>query len=384
MSIKGIDLFAGVGGFHQASSKNNIDIVFASEIDERTSETYYINYGLKPYGDITKINEIDIPAHDILMGGFPCQPFSKAGLRMGFEDSRGTLFFDIARILKYHKPKFVLLENVQSLTTHDSGNTWKTIYRILNELGYLTLSEPLVVSPTSFGTPQIRKRVFIPCVLKEHAKFEKLKINIPTPKSTSIEDIRIAKYDSDDSLTLNDYQRNVIDAWSEFKNYFSDWKEIQHPIWSYEFFNTEKEELLPEWKHKWNIRNRELYLKNKKFINAWYKKWDVSSFRRQDQKLEWNAKGDIDSLEDGIIQFRSSGIRVKTPDVAPTLVAKNDRIIMPGAKRFISIEEASLLQDFRKDFKWPESESLALKQLGNAVNVKVTSHILKELINNGK
>ena len=130
-----IDLFAGVGGFHLAFKSENC--VFASEIDINARETYKLNFpNTRLEGDITKIDEKDIPEHDILCAGFPCQPFSVAGYRKGFEDARGTLFFDIARIIKYHRPKAVLLENVKNLENHDNGNTLKTIINILIYLNY--------------------------------------------------------------------------------------------------------------------------------------------------------------------------------------------------------------------------------------------------------
>ncbi len=384
MKLKGIDLFAGIGGFHIAAKQNGIEIVFASEIDVKTALVYENNFKIRPHGDITKINETDIPEHDILMGGFPCQPFSKAGLRKGFDDTRGTLFFDIARIIKKHNPKFILLENVQSLATHDNGNTWEVIKKTLCELGYLIPDLPIIVSPQSYGTPQLRKRVFIPGIKKKYAKYQSLKIDIPEIKETTIKSIYNPVYDNDDNLKLNDYYKKVLEAWNEFKNNFQDYKKIQHPIWTYEFFKDRNTHNEPIWKQNWVKKNREMYLENKKFIDYWYKKWNVSSFRRQDQKMEWNAKDTIKSLKDGIIQFRSSGVRVKSPDIAPTLVAKNDRIIMPGAKRYISIQECAALQDFPKNYKWSNSENLTLKQLGNAVNVKVTKNIIKELIKNEK
>lgn len=383
MKLKAIDLFAGIGGFHIAAERNKFEIVFASEIDARTAITYSRNFNLIPDGDITKCDVKDIPSHDLLMGGFPCQPFSKAGKRKGFLDTRGTLFFDIERILREHLPKFILLENVQSLATHDSGNTWKTIRETLIDIGYIIPEEPLIVSPTSYGTPQIRKRVFIPGILKKYSKHEKLIINIPEPIETNISTVVDKKYDQRKELQLNDYQSKVLNAWSEFKDHF-DWKDIQHPIWTYEFFEDRNTSSDPVWKQNWTRRNRELYLENKTFIDKWYKKWNVSDFRRQDQKLEWNAKDTIKNLKEGIIQFRSSGVRVKTPTTAPTLVAKNDRIILPGGRRFISIEETAKLQDFPTTYSWDKSESLVLKQLGNAVNVKVTQNVLKELLKNEK
>lgn len=120
-----IDLFAGIDGFHQAMNYFGAECVFASEWDKEVSQTYLENYGLMPEGDITKINESSILEHDLLCGGFPCQAFSISGKQKGFEDARGTLFFDIARIVKYHKPKVVLLENVRNFAKHDGDKTLK-------------------------------------------------------------------------------------------------------------------------------------------------------------------------------------------------------------------------------------------------------------------
>ena len=135
--FKFIDLFCGIGGFHQAMNSLGGECVFASDIDEDCRKTYKANYGITPAGDITKIDAASIPTHDVLCGGFPCQAFSKAGNRLGFDDpTKGTLFFDICRIIEYHHPKYVLLENVRNLASHDHGNTWKIIHDKLDNLGY--------------------------------------------------------------------------------------------------------------------------------------------------------------------------------------------------------------------------------------------------------
>ena len=129
LDLKFIDIFAGIGGFHTALARNGCECVFASEIDKDSAKVYENNYGIKPKGDITKIDETKIPDFDILCGGFPCQAFSHSGNQEGFNDkTKGTLFFDICRILKHKKPKYFILENVRNLYGHDKGNTWKTIY----------------------------------------------------------------------------------------------------------------------------------------------------------------------------------------------------------------------------------------------------------------
>lgn len=160
--LKAIDLFAGIGGIRlgfQQAFKDDIEFVFSSEIDKYAQQTYYANFGEVPYGDITKIDEKDIPPHDIILAGFPCQAFSIAGLRKGFEDTRGTLFFDVARIAAYHKPKLIFLENVKGFVNHDKGNTFKVVKQILEDMGYKVFFQ--VLNAKDFGVPQNRERIYI-------------------------------------------------------------------------------------------------------------------------------------------------------------------------------------------------------------------------------
>jgi len=163
--IKFIDLFCGIGGFRQAMDEacreNSLipNCVFSSDIDLACQFSYEENFGEQPFGDITKINEKDIPDHDILFAGFPCQPFSIIGQRKGFEDTRGTLFFDIARILKEKQPKAFILENVKQLVGHNNGHTLKVILNTLKELGYHV--QYAVLNALDYGLPQKRERVII-------------------------------------------------------------------------------------------------------------------------------------------------------------------------------------------------------------------------------
>lgn len=158
-SFRFIDLFAGIGGiripFHELGGK----CVFSSEWDKAAKTTYFNNYGEVPFGDITKIDSRMIPRHDLLLAGFPCQAFSIMGKMKGFEDIRGTMFFEVARILDYHKPKAILLENVKQLVSHDGGNTFKVIRDTLAELGYHIKWK--VLNALDFGVPQKRERVII-------------------------------------------------------------------------------------------------------------------------------------------------------------------------------------------------------------------------------
>ncbi len=159
--FKFIDLFAGIGGFRVAFQALGGKCVFSSEWDKSAKQTYEANYGDYPYGDITKISEKDVPDHDILCAGFPCQAFSIAGKRGGFEDTRGTLFFDVARIIKEKQPRAFFLENVKGLISHKSGQTLKTILKTLREdLGYY-VPDPQILNAKDYGVPQNRERIFI-------------------------------------------------------------------------------------------------------------------------------------------------------------------------------------------------------------------------------
>lgn len=156
MSFNFIDLFSGMGGFRIAFEKQGGKCVFSSDIDKYAKETYFMNFGEIPYGDITKIDEKDIPEHDILCAGFPCQAFSIAGKRLGFEDTRGTLFFDVARILKEKKPKAFVLENVRGLVNHDGGKTLEVILSTLKEIGYSY--KYAILNAKDYNVPQNRER----------------------------------------------------------------------------------------------------------------------------------------------------------------------------------------------------------------------------------
>lgn len=160
--LRVVSLFSGIGGFEEGLRLANIPhrVVFASEIDKFAQQSYGANFDSSVLiGDITKVNEKDIPDHDLLVGGFPCQAFSIAGQRKGFEDTRGTLFFDVLRILKEKKPKYFLLENVKNLISHDKGTTFEVILSSLKDLGYVI--DFTILNSKDFGVPQSRERTFI-------------------------------------------------------------------------------------------------------------------------------------------------------------------------------------------------------------------------------
>lgn len=172
-----IDLFAGIGGFRIPFEKLGGKCVFSSEIDKFARETYEYNFKDRCHGDIMKIPANHIPEFDILLAGFPCQPFSNAGLKKGFDDTRGTLFFEIARIIRFHRPKVVFLENVKGLQNHNKGQTLQTILRILKELEYKVFVQ--VLNAKDFGIPQNRERIYLVC-------FRNQKINFFFPQSQNV------------------------------------------------------------------------------------------------------------------------------------------------------------------------------------------------------
>jgi DNA (cytosine-5)-methyltransferase 1 len=165
INFKFIDLFAGIGGIRIPFDELGYRNVFSSEIDPAACKTYEANFGEKPYGDITKIHEKDIPKHDLLLAGFPCQAFSIMGKKLGFADDRGSMFFEVERILNYHKPRAILLENVKQLATHDKGKTLSIILDSLKNIGYFT--QWRILNALDFGLPQKRERIVIIGFLKK-------------------------------------------------------------------------------------------------------------------------------------------------------------------------------------------------------------------------
>lgn len=191
-----IDLFAGIGGIRLGFESVGGECVFTSEWDESAQKTYSANFGEMPYGDITKIDPEEIPSFDMLLAGFPCQPFSQAGLKKGFEDTRGTLFFDIVRIVKYHQPSVVFLENVRNLAGHDNGNTLKVIIGNLEGLGYKVFHD--VLNAKEFGVPQNRSRIYI-IAFKDEVDF-----SFPEPSKMKTKVWNILENKVDDKYTISD------------------------------------------------------------------------------------------------------------------------------------------------------------------------------------
>ena len=388
-SFKFIDLFCGIGGFHQAMKSLGGECVFASDIDEDCRKTYEMNYGITPVGDITKIEAADIPPHDVLCGGFPCQAFSKAGNRLGFDDpTKGTLFFDICRILKYHHPKYVLLENVRNLASHDHGKTWNVIHDKLEELGYNLLPEPVIFSPHYLGIPQHRERVYIMCIRKHIGKvhpftFTKEQI-IPCTINSILQDDgeipNIKEYSISSDL------EDLINLWNEFIRNIKVEKLPSFPIWSDRLSDLDTTEDLsqyPLWKRNFILKNNELYVNNRQFIDGWLKRAHQNPlFFGAKAKLEWQAgQTKNPNIWEQIFQFRPSGIRIKVNTYFPALVAIVQTSIIGSKKRFLTPRECARLQSFPENFLPDVKQQQAYKQFGNAVNVECVKLFARHMFN---
>lgn len=214
--FKAIDLFAGIGGIRTGFTQafgDDIEFVFSSEINKFSCKVYEDNYGETPKGDISKIEAKDIPNFDILLGGFPCQPFSNAGLKKGFQDTtRGTLFFDVARVIDYHRPEVVFLENVKGFKSHDKGKTFEVVKNVLSDMGYNVYAE--VMNSKYFGVPQNRERIFIIC-FKKNVDFtfpDQKNLNNQVKLGDILEDNVDEKYTISDKLWAGHQRRKTEHA----------------------------------------------------------------------------------------------------------------------------------------------------------------------------
>lgn len=384
MALRFIDLFAGLGGFHFALEELGCECVFASELKEDLQKLYAVNFpGCRIEGDITKIDPRDIPSHDILCAGFPCQPFSQAGKRQGFNDDqdRGNLFNYICNILEVHKPRYVLLENVSNLLGHDGGNTWNVIYHRLSDkvkeggLNYEVTKA--ILSPHQFCIPQHRRRIYIVCENREYGHLENFVFPPTTKRSCSVQWI-IDEQDKD-FIPLKNETRHQLDVWQHFIDQCVAHKVAipSFPIWAMEFgadyeyrdvapayqsvqklrrskgklgkkvngetikeclsclpiyAQTDKDTKFPDWKIRYIEQNREFYEKNRSWLDSWIE--EIRNFENSHQKMEWNCgKEATPTLVDKIIQFRASGIRVKNPTFSPALNLVGTQIpIFPWVK----------------------------------------------------
>lgn len=415
-----IDLFAGLGGFHVALESLGHTCVYASELDPQLRDLYNMNFGIYPEGDIRAEAAKDIPAHDILCAGFPCQPFSKAGEQQGAECPLwGDLFEDhVLRIIKAHKPRYILLENVPNLGKHNDGLTWSNMEKKLSRCGYYV--DFHLLSPHQFGIPQIRQRMFI---VGSRTGLSRFKWPEPTNELVSIMDVLDSK--PKDAKPLSEQVIKCLNIWQEFFDRAPKKEELpSFPIWSMEFGATypfegttpyalgtrrlanfrgshgqklskiapaERFDSLPsyarpsdlhfpDWKEQFIRQNREYFQANRKWIKPWLHQ--ILEFPPSLQKFEWNCKGETRDVWQLVIQFRASGVRVKRPTTAPSLVAMTTTQvpIIGWEKRYMTPRECSRLQSLETLQYLPAIPNKAYKALGNAVNAHIVEVIAAALI----
>lgn len=410
-----IDLFAGIGGFHAAMSALGGKCVYASEIDKNAAAIYRKNWGLDPLGDITKdANDevMNVPPHDVLCAGFPCQPFSKSGAQRGMEETRGTLYWNILKIIETHKPKVVLLENVRNLYGPRHMHEWEVIIETLREQGYRVSDRPAVFSPHLLppdrgGRPQVRERVFITASLVGPEATADEKTAEPAVENRAVggwdpttwhleSDLPLDANHHVEGCDLSNSERLWLDAWDDFVTGMWELREGRRlpgfPLWADDWrMPAELDAMLaemelagepapPKWKRNFLVKNSEFYAAHKRFIDRWTKKWGVytDAFPPSRRKLEWQAQ-DTPRLWDCVIHLRPSGIRAKAPTYLPALVAITQTSIIGPRDRRLSPREAARLQGLPDWFSFSgQSNGATYKQLGNGVSVGAVWHVIRE------
>lgn len=436
------DLFAGVGGFHAALHAAGGQWVFASEIDEAAANVYDHNW-LRPLresgvplpegvdefrvsGDIVPMTdpEVRVPRADVLAAGFPCQPFSKSGFQRGMDETRGTLFWNIARILadEERRPSVVLLENVRNLAGPRHTETFATIVATLRQLGYRTADRPAVFSPHLLpremgGRPQVRERVFILAhyvgreAAEHSANFDE---PIVTPKTLTTE-WRKDQWNLESDLPLEPDHRvdpkyeldgaevKMIQTWDRLltlvaERLGSDERLPGFPIWADEWRSLEeasdlidlaavKGDPFPAWKKNFLLKNAEFYDRHHEVLDSF--KMQLDAFPPSRRKFEWQA-GEHLPLAETIMHFRPSGIRAKRPTYVPALVAITQTTVL-GDRRRITPREAARLQGLPDWFEFRHSvpgtreaitqkDTASYKQMGNGVNVGAAYHVFREYV----
>ena len=410
-----VDLFAGIGGFHAMLDHAGGRCVYVSEIDREARQTYIRNWvdplpeAQQPIvnTDITIATPddgpVDVPDHDVLAAGFPCQPFSKSGFQRGMDEARGTLFWNIARILQERTPAVVLLENVRNLAGPRHRHEWDVIIQTLRELGYRVSSTPSVFSPHLLppslgGTPQVRDRVFI---LGTYVGTERALAETNVPPTVvrapvagwSVHDWDVEWIlDEDSSIpNLAKYQLNAdetewINVWDDLVQRMWSARGVRlpgFPLWADAWIperglDPTELEALPRWKAGFLVKNARFYDEHRDIIKPWKKaNPSFARFPESRRKLEWQAQ-DTASLWETVMHFRPSGIRAKAPTYLPALVAITQTSIVGGRGRRLTPHEAARLQGLGREFSFGDQRDQAsYKQVGNGVAVGAAWHIFR-------
>jgi len=399
------DLFAGIGGFHAALGALGGECWFASDIDGRARLVYERNWRTPVDGDIVPLTDgqMAVPPHDVLAAGFPCQPFSKSGFQRGMDETRGTLFWNICRVLEERRPAVILLENVRNLAgPRHRDTTWQTIVTTLRELGYRVSDTPAVFSPHLLpphlgGRPQVRERVFITgtYVGAERALAETDVEPIVSPRPVEGWDPqhwdleRHLPLEPDDapgsmnSYMLSEAETQWIDAWDRFIDLVLDNLEGGRlpgfPIWADEFVHPDELRIpagTPVWKANFLVKNAEFYARHQEALDSWLP--SIADFPPSRRKLEWQAQ-EPSSLWNTVMHFRPSGIRAKRATYLPALVAITQTSIVGDRRRRITPREAARLQGFPDWFDFGnQPDAATYKQLGNGVNVGAAYHVFRQ------
>jgi DNA (cytosine-5)-methyltransferase 1 len=404
MSFRFVDLFAGIGGFHAALSSMGGECVYACEIDPAAAAVYERNWGINPLGDLTADANEDVmrvPPHDVLAAGFPCQPFSKSGAQRGMDETRGTLYWNILKIIQAHKPALVILENVRNLAGPRHLHEWQIIIETLRAEGYCVSDTPAIFSPHLLppergGRPQVRERVFITATyVGEGRGFE----FDPEPAVTNrpvdgwepstwdlATDLPLDDDHAVDGCELSSSELLWIDAWDEFVRLMWEAREGRRlpgfPIWADAWVTTDELRIpagTPSWKADFLRKNAAFYSAQIDVLDDWAERWGVftDAFPPSRRKLEWQAQ-DTPDLWSTVMHLRPSGIRAKAPTYVPALVAITQTSIIGPRRRRLSTREAARLQSLPEWFDFGDQPmSATYRQLGNGVSISAIKHALQ-------
>ena len=414
MSFKFIDLFAGIGGFHAALSGLGGECVYAVEIDDLAAAVYKENWKMDALGDITvdvSENQVLVPDHDVLVAGFPCQPFSKSGKQLGMKETRGTLYWNILKIIEERQPALVVLENVRNLVGPRHEREWAIIIKTLRDKKYMVSEVPGVFSPhllppSRGGRPQVRERVFIVAIRNDNSTATERKLKTPIVNNKPIDDwdpkkwnlvkhLPLEKGKAAKGYELSESELHWINAWNEFVIEMWELRDGVRlpgfPLWGDDWRLVSELEILkktpdwetyPLWKQQHLCKNAMFYTEHKTFIDNWADKWEfyTDKFPASRRKLEWQAQ-DTANLWDTIMHFRPSGIRAKRATYVPALVAITQTSIIGSQKRRLSPREAARLQGLPDWFNFgSQPDAATYRQLGNGVSVGAVWYVVRKAV----